>query len=242
MPLHDARGLLDRLNQEESVTEKDYKEQLRAHQLRFLALQRKMSAGKRTLMIVFEGPDAAGKGGAIKRLVEKLDPRIIRVYSIVKPTAEEYRHHYMWRFWNKIPPEGEMAIFDRSWYGRVLVERVEGFATREEWKRAFGEINSFEETLFHGGCIIVKFYLHISKDVQLERFRKREADPAKAWKINDEDWRNREKWDAHNTAAEDMFALTSTRHAPWHLVAANFKWHTRLRVLKTICTRVEKVL
>lgn len=240
MPLHEARGLLDRLDQNQSVDEKVYKDELRQYQLQFLALQRKMVGTKRTLMIVFEGPDAAGKGGAIKRLVEKLDPRAIRVYSIVKPTAEEYRHHYMWRFWSKIPPEGEMAIFDRSWYGRLLVERVEGFATREEWKRAYDEINAFEETLFHGGCTIVKLYLHISKEEQLARFKKREADPAKAWKINDEDWRNREKWDEHNIAAEDMFARTSTRHAPWQLIAANFKWHTRVRVLKALCSRLER--
>jgi polyphosphate kinase 2 (PPK2 family) len=242
LPLHEARGLLDRLNQNESVEEKIYKEELRTYQLQFLALQRKLATGKGTLMVIFEGPDAAGKGGAIKRLVEKLDPRTIRVYSIVKPTAEEYRHHYLWRFWSKIPAEGEMAIFDRSWYGRVLVERVEGFAAKEDWRRAYDEINAFEETLFHSGCVIVKLYLHITKEEQLERFKKREADPAKAWKINEEDWRNREHWDEHNMAAEDMFARTSTRHAPWHLVAANFKWHTRVRVLKTLCSRLEKVV
>ena len=242
MPVHEARGLLDKLDQAQSVEEKEYKDELRESQLKFLALQRKLVASRNSLMIVFEGPDAAGKGGAIKRIVEKLDPRSIRVYSIVKPTAEEYRHHYMWRFWTKVPPQGEMAIFDRSWYGRVLVERVEEFASRDEWKRAYAEINAFEETLFHGGCLIVKFYLHITKDEQLVRFKKRESDPAKAWKINDEDWRNREHWDDHNVAAEDMFALTSTRHAPWHVVAANFKWHTRIRVLKHLCGRLEKVL
>jgi len=241
-PIEETRGLLDRLDQAQSVTEKEYKEQLRQYQVEFLHLQRKLVAGRNTVMVVFEGPDAAGKGGTIKRMLEKLDPRAIRVYSIVKPTAEEYRHHYMWRFWNKIPPAGELAVFDRSWYGRVLVERVEGFATREEWKRAYDEINAFEETLFHGGCAIVKFYLHITKEEQLERFRKREGDPTKAWKINDEDWRNREKWDEHNLSAEEMFARTSTRHAPWHLVAANFKWHTRVKVLKTLCARLEKIL
>jgi AMP-polyphosphate phosphotransferase len=242
MPAHEVRGLLDRLDQDQSVDETGYKEELREYQLKLLALQRKLVNSRNTLIVVFEGPDAAGKGGAIKRIVEKLDPRNIRVYSIVKPTAEEYRHHYMWRFWTKAPPEGELAIFDRSWYGRVLVERVEGFATREEWKRAYDEINSFEESLFNGRAIIVKLYLHISKEEQLSRFKKREADPAKAWKINDEDWRNREKWDEHNLAAEDMFAKTSMKHAPWQIVAANYKWHTRLRVLKTLCSRVEKVL
>jgi len=241
-PIYEVRGLLERLDQAQSVTAKEYKDQLREYQIEFLNLQRKLITARSKLIVVFEGPDAAGKGGTIKRLVEKLDPRTIRVYSIVKPTAEEYRHHYMWRFWNKIPPDGEMAIFDRSWYGRVLVERVEGFATREEWKRAYDEINAFEETLFHGGCIIAKFYLYISKEEQLARFKKREADPAKAWKTNEEDWRNREKWEAHNMSAEDMFARTSSRHAPWNLVAANFKWHTRLKVLKTLCTRLERVL
>ena len=242
LPLHEARGLLDRLDQDQSVHEKEYKEELKSLQLQFLAIQRKLAGSKQTVMIVFEGPDAAGKGGAIKRLGEKLDPRTIRVYSVVKPTAEEYRHHYMWRFWSKIPPHGEIAIFDRSWYGRVLVERVEAFAEKEEWKRAYDEINAFEETLFHGGCHIVKLYLHITKEEQLSRFKKRENDPAKAWKINDEDWRNREKWDQHNVAAEDTFARTSTRHAPWTLVAANYKWHTRIKVLKTLCSRLEKVL
>ncbi len=240
MPLREVRGLLDRLDQTQSVEEKEYRDQLRHFQFQFLTLQHKLVTGRRSLMVVFEGPDAAGKGGAIKRLVEKLDPRAIRVYSIIKPTAEEYRHHYMWRFWTKVPPEGEMAIFDRSWYGRVLVERVEGFATREQWTRAYDEINAFKETLFNGGCVIVKFYLQITKQEQLARFKKREADPAKAWKINDEDWRNREKWDAHNLAAEDMFARTASRHAPWQVIAANFKWFTRVRVIKTLCTTLEK--
>ena len=175
-------------------------------------------------------------------MTEKLDPRSIRVYSVIKPTEEENRHHYLWRFWTKVPARGELAIFDRSWYGRVLVERVENFATKEEWKRAYDEINHFEEAMHHGGCILVKFYLQITKDEQLSRFRKRESDPAKAWKINDEDWRNREKWELHNEAAEEMFARTSTKWAPWHLVAANFKWHTRLRVLKTVCQRLERNL
>src|SRR5690606_35593818 len=155
------------------------------------------------LIILFEGPDAAGKGGAIKRVVERLDPRLLRVNSIVKPTQEEYLHHYLWRFWSKLPQTGQSVIFDRSWYGRVLVERVEGFATEKEWKRAYGEINDLERMLCDNGAIIVKFYLHISKDEQLMRFRRREADPYKHWKINEEDWRNRRKWNEHNAAAED---------------------------------------
>src|SRR5271154_1109165 len=183
--LNKRRIVLEALDQNKAVEQDYYRVKIKEYQLRLLNLQLALMESKHSLLVVVEGPDAAGKGGAIKRLVEKLDPRTFRVYSIVKPTAEEYRHHYMWRFWNKIPPEGEMAIFDRSWYGRVLVERVEGFANREEWKRAYDEINAFEETLFHGGCVIVKLYLQITKDEQLIRFKKREADPAKAWKIND---------------------------------------------------------
>ena len=178
----------------------------------------------------------------IKRSVEILDPRTIRVYSIVKPTPEEYKHHYMWRFWNKLPQYGDMAIFDRSWYGRVLVERVEGFASKAEWKRAYEEINNFEKLLVDDGTILLKFYLQITKEEQLARFKKREADPYKHWKINAEDWRNREKWDQHNEAAEDMFANTSTKYAPWMLVEANYKWYARLKVIKTIVRKLESEL
>ena len=156
------------------------------------------------------------------------------MHSIIKPTAEEYRFHYLWRFWQKLAPYGHTIIFDRSWYGRVLVERVEGFATEKEWKRAYQEINEFERTLCDDGTVIVKFYLHISKDEQLARFKRREADPYKHWKINDEDWRNRRKWDEHNGAAEDMFEKTSTEWAPWVVIPANFKWAARIKVVKTV--------
>ncbi len=223
-----------------SIDEDDYKPKLKELQLRLLNLTRELAEAHRSLIVVFEGPDAAGKGGAIKRLAERLDPRLLRVHSVVKPTAEEYQHHYMWRFWNKLPPYGQTVIFDRSWYGRVLVERVEGFATEKQWKRAYEEINEFERTLADDGAIIMKFYLHISKDEQLFRFKRREADPYKHWKINDEDWRNRRKWDEHNNAAEDMFEKTSTDDAPWTVVAANYKWFARLRVLKTVVETLER--
>ena len=223
-----------------SVDEGDYKPKLKELQLRLLNLTRELSEVRRSLVVVFEGPDAAGKGGAIKRLAERLDPRLLRVHSIIKPTAEEYQHHYMWRFWNKLPPYGQVVIFDRSWYGRVLVERVEGFATEKEWKRAYEEINEFERTLTDDGAIILKFYLHISKDEQLFRFKRREADPYKHWKINDEDWRNRRKWDEHNAAAEDMFEKTSTEDAPWAVIAANYKWFARIRVLRTVVETLER--
>lgn len=222
------------------LDEDEYKPKLKEAQLALLHWQRELSESKNRLVIVFEGPDAAGKGGAIKRITERLDPRAIRVHSVVKPTTEEYQHHYLWRFWNKLPPAGQTTIFDRSWYGRVLVERVESFATDKEWKRAYQEINDFERTLADDGAIFVKFYLHISKDEQLYRFKRREADPMKHWKINDEDWRNRKKWDEHNEAAEDMFEKTSTEHAPWTVVAANFKWYARLKVVKSVVDAIER--
>src|SRR5208282_1322189 len=156
--------ILDDLDQNKSVDQEEYRIKIKEYQLRLLNLQRALMETKHNLVIVVEGPDAAGKGGAIRRLVEKLDPRTYRVYSIVKPTQEEYRHHYLWRFWNKLPSYGQIAIFDRSWYGRVLVERVEEFCTEKEWRRAYDEINSMEKTLVDGGAVILKFYLHISKE------------------------------------------------------------------------------
>src|ERR1700726_1424962 len=231
--LERRRIFLEALDQSKSVDQEDYRVRLKEYQLRLLNLQRALMESRHNVVVVVEGPDAAGKGGAIKRLVEKLDPRTFRVYSIVKPTQEEYAHHYLWRFWNKLPSYGEIAIFDRSWYGRVLVERVEGFATGAEWKRAYREINEFERLLVDDGTLIVKLYLHISKEEQLERFKRREADPLKHWKITEEDWRNRRKWDEHNEAAQDMFEQTSTPFAPWTVVEANFKWYARLKVLKT---------
>jgi len=232
---------LDALNHD-SIEEAEYKEHLKAEQIRLLRFQRQLSEEKRGIIIVFEGPDAAGKGGAIKRLVERLDPRVVRVYSVIKPTAEEYQHHYMWRFWTKIPSYGQIAVFDRSWYGRVLVERVEKFATENEWQRAYQEINEFERALHDDGTIIVKFYLHITKEEQLIRFRRREQDPFKHWKINDEDWRNRKKWVQHVEAAEDMFQKTSTNYAPWHIVAANYKWHARREVVRIVADTIESNL
>ena len=231
---------LDDLDQEQKVEESTYKAKLKEQQLRLIKLQLKLAENKKhSLLVVVEGPDAAGKGGAVKRLVEKLDPRAMRVYSTVKPTAEEYQRHYLWRFWNRLPPRGEMAVFDRSWYGRVLVERVEGFASDEEWRRAYHEINEFERLLMDDGTVIVKFYFHITKDEQLTRFKRREADPYKSWKISDEDWRNRRKWDEHNTAAEEMFERTSSPGAPWHLVAGNYKWHARLVMLREVNKALE---
>src|SRR5919112_3339447 len=168
--------------------------------------------------ILFEGSDASGKGGAIKRLVSPMDPRHVRVAQFAAPTSDEKRHHFLWRFFPALPGWGGMAVFDRSWYGRVLVERVEGLATREEWTRAYDEINSFERSLVDEGMILVKLWMHISDEEQLKRFKKREQNPLKTWKLTEEDWRNRERRDAYSEAVEDMLARTDQPHAPWHVV------------------------
>ncbi len=241
-PMAKKHVLLDELDQSRSLEVREYKDQLKKSQLRLLKLQSELRERKRSLIVVVEGPDAAGKGGAIRRITEKLDPRQVRVWSITKPTAEEYAHHYLWRFWNKLPAYGETAIFDRSWYGRVLVERAEGFATDAEWRRAYGEINEFERQLTDDGTVLVKLFIHIDKDEQLKRFTARENDPYKHWKICDEDWRNREKWDVHIEAAQDMFAKTSTEAAPWKVIAGNFKWPARVKAAKTVLDRVTDVL
>ena len=186
---------------------------------------------KQPVIIVFEGWDAAGKGGAIKRITEKLDPRGYVVYSISSPQGEDRTRHYLYRFWRRLPERGQIAIFDRSWYGRVLVERVEGFASEAEWKRAYREINSFERQLREFGVILVKFWIHISREEQLRRFEERKAVGYKAWKLTDEDWRNREKWEAYQEAVEQMLVKTSTGTAPWALVEGNDKYWARTRVL-----------
>ncbi len=235
------KSRLDCLDLDKQIREKsDYREKLRALQLKLLHAQRLLQETPKNLVLVFEGPDAAGKGGVIKRMTERLDPRLVRVWSVVKPTEEEKKHHYLWRFWSKIPGAGETAIFDRSWYGRVLVERVEGFAKKEEWKRAYREINELERTLVDSGSIVLKFFLHITKSEQLRRFERRAADPYKHWKISEEDWRNRRKWNEHLAAAEEMFARTNSRIAPWNLIEGNYKWFARIKVMKLVVKRLEQ--
>jgi polyphosphate kinase 2 (PPK2 family) len=190
--------------------------------------------------VLFEGADASGKGGAIKRLVTELDPRHVRVVQFAAPTPDEKRHQFLWRFWPSLPGWGGMAVFDRSWYGRVLVERVEGFATREQWLRAYDEINGFERTLADDGMILIKFWLHISDDEQLKRFKKREKDPLKSWKLTDDDWRNREKRGEYNQAVEDMVARTSVEpHAEWHLIPGDSKRYARVAVVETVIAEIE---
>ncbi len=244
LKLRDPIGLRKGRSLEEIVHEemspKAYKRDLREAQLELLTWQRRLTETKNNVIVVMEGPDAAGKGGAIKRLVERLDPRLVRVHSIVKPSSDEYERHYLWRFWERIPQYGRLTVFDRSWYGRVLVERVEGFCTPAEWKRAYREINEFERQLLDDGTIIIKFFLFITKDEQLARFKAREADPYKHWKISDEDWRNRRHWKENVAAAEDMLFKTSTERAPWHVIGANYKWNTRVKVVNAVVEALDK--
>jgi AMP-polyphosphate phosphotransferase len=192
------------------------------------------------LVVVFEGWDASGKGGAIKRLTTPLDPRHVRVSQFAAPTADEKRHHFLGRFWPALPGWGGMTVFDRSWYGRVLVERVEGFASEEEWTRAYGEIDDFERGLAQEGAIVVKFWLHVSPEEQLKRFEARAEDPLKSWKLTDEDWRNRDKRPQYEEAVEEMLERTDQPHAPWHVVAGDSKRFARVEVVRLVNEEIEK--
>jgi polyphosphate kinase 2 (PPK2 family) len=194
------------------------------------------------LCVVFEGWDASGKGGSIKRLVDHLDPRHVRVSQFAAPTFDEKRHHFLWRFWPALPGWGGMAVFDRSWYGRVLVERVEGFASREQWTRAYDEIVEFERTLAAEGMILVKLWMHISSREQLRRFNSRADDPLRSWKLTDEDWRNRKKRPAYKDAVEDMLARTDHPAGQWHVIAGDDKATARVAVVETVCSAVEAAL
>ncbi|MEM6733185.1 MAG: PPK2 family polyphosphate kinase [Myxococcota bacterium] len=215
-------------------SKKAYHEELAELQLTLLRIQQAYHAERRRAVLVFEGWDAGGKGGAIRRMTEKLDPRAIRAHAIAAPTAEEQGRHYLYRFWQRVPSPGRIAVFDRSWYGRVLVERVEGFASKSEWKRAYAEINEFEHTLIDDGVRVAKLFLHISADEQLRRFEQRLNDPYKRWKLTSEDIRNRERWDEYESAIDEMIEKTSTVAAPWTLVPGNHKWHARLAVLRRV--------
>ncbi len=237
---------LDMLDLTPRLGRKEYEKELAALQRRWLQLRLHVGGQMGTgelgpgLLFVFEGSDAAGKGGAIKRLVERLDPRHYRVSSFAKPTFDEKRHPFLWRFYPYVPGHGGMSVFDRSWYGRVLVERVEGFATDEEWGRAYEEIVNFEHTNSLEGVIIVKFWLQISAEEQLRRFEDRQNDPLRRWKITDEDWRNRKKADQYALASEEMFERTDHHLAPWDLISGEQKRHARVQVLATAIKRVEQ--
>ncbi len=234
--------LLSSLDMSLQLQKSDYKKQLKECQARLNQLHRKALKKKISTILLFEGPDAAGKGGAIRRITAALDARHYQVIPIAAPTDEERAHHYLWRFWRHLSRAGRINIFDRSWYGRVLVERVEGFASETEWKRAFAEINEFEEQLTDHGILLLKYWVHISKDEQLERFKAREQTPHKRWKLTEEDWRNREKWDDYESAVNDIVEHTSTHTAPWVLVEGNDKRFSRVKVISTFCDRLEAML
>jgi AMP-polyphosphate phosphotransferase len=236
---------LDELDLSQKLSREEADRRLVEAQERLLALRLVLGGlvGERGIgppvCVVFEGWDASGKGGAIRRLVERLDPRHVRVVQYAAPTYDEKRHHWLSRFWPALPGWGGMAVLDRSWYGRVLVERVEGFASEDEWRRAYEEIDAFERMLVDGGAILIKFWLHISSKEQLERFEARERDPLKRWKLTDEDWRNRKKRKAYKRAIDDMVERTSTEWAPWHLVEADSKRFARVKVVETVNAAIE---
>lgn len=233
-------GVLSGVDLTKTLTNKEYKSKLDALQKRLEVLHSELYRLRIPVVICFEGWDAAGKGGAIKRLTSHMDPRGYQVNPTASPNDSEKAHHYLWRFWNNMPKAGHIAIFDRTWYGRVMVERIEGFCSEEEWRRAYQEINEMEENLTNSGCIVLKFWLHIDKDEQERRFKERMEDPAKQWKITDEDWRNREKWDEYERAVDEMLVRTSTTYAPWEIVEANSKYYARVKVLKTVVDAMEK--
>lgn len=235
-------SLLGSMDLDGRLAKEDYRRQKSEYQGRLSRLTRKLRSERRSSIVVFEGWDASGKGGVIRRITPAMDARNYRVIPIAAPTDEEKAHHYLWRFWRQLPRDGKVTIYDRSWYGRVLVERVEGYACREEWMRAYSEINDFEEDLTEHGIVLLKFWLHISKDEQLRRFEDRKNTAYKRYKITDEDYRNREKWHLYEQAVDEMVTRTSTEYAPWHLIPANDKYHARIEVFRRICRAYEKAL
>jgi polyphosphate kinase 2 (PPK2 family) len=237
--LKEMETVLDKVDLDQSLKRKEYEEQLKEYQVRLRELEYQCYDERRPVIVSYEGWDAAGKGGNIRRVTECLDPRGYSVVPIAAPKGDDATHHYLWRFWRQIPKAGHLAIFDRTWYGRVLVERVEGFCSEAEWRRAFQEINEFELSLTNFGMILVKFWIHISKEEQLRRFKEREKIEYKQFKITEEDWRNREKWDAYRQAVVDMIQNTSTTYAPWTIVEANDKLWARIRALRAIVEAIE---
>ena len=234
--------ILGTLDMSKSMAKSDYQKDLKKYQAELSVLCRQAEERKISAVLVFEGPDAAGKGGAIRRITAPMQAYNYQVIPIAAPTDEEAAHHYLWRFWRQLPLAGRVLIFDRSWYGRELVERVEGFACEEEWKRAFAEINDFEDQLIDHGIVLVKYWIQISKEEQHVRFKAREETPHKRWKLTEEDWRNREKWDDYELAVNDIIQHTSTIVAPWTLVEGNDKRYARIKVIRTLCQRLKEAM
>ena len=241
-PKKNQERILDKIDLTKSITDKEYKEELQFYQNMLSSLGHRMYLKSRSAVIVFEGTDASGKGGSIKRLIEKLDPRSYKVVSVSAPSKEELLQHYLYRFYNKMPKNGHITIFDRSWYGRVLVERIENFCTEAEWRRAYKEINDMEFHLNNHGTIIIKLLAQISKEEQLLRFNERQVNVLKQHKITDEDWRNREKWDQYQEAFEDMLRNTNTDYARWNIIESNQKKFARVKVLRYVVSILEENL
>lgn len=224
------------------LTDEEYREKLKPLQKELRELHNKLYRKKIPLIIAYEGWDAAGKGGNIKRISSALDCRGYEVFPIASPTKEEKNRHFLWRFYNRLPKTGHVAIFDRTWYGRVMVERLEGFCSENDWQRAYNEINEFEKDLTDWGAIVIKFWVQIDKDTQLERFTLRQNTPEKQWKITEEDWRNREKWDLYEGAIDEMIAKTSTSFAPWYVLESNDKKYARIKALEIVIEEIKKAL
>jgi len=237
-----SSSVLDKIDLSQSLTRSEYDASLKECQRRIREIEHEVYLKRLPVILVYEGWDAAGKGGNIRRLVQGMDPRGYEVIPIAAPNDVEKAHHYLWRFWMRLPKAGHIAIFDRSWYGRVMVERIEGFCTEEEWKRAYREINEMEQHLVNFGTVLIKFWIQIDKEEQLQRFEARQSIPHKEWKITDEDWRNREKWDQYKAAVDEMLYRTSTSYAPWTIVESNSKWYARTKALRTVIEEVEKHL
>jgi len=225
-----------------TFSQEEYDRLLVYHQVALFRLAYQVYVQQKPVIILFEGWDAAGKGGAIRRITEKLDPRGFLVLATAAPKGDEATHHYLWRFWTRLPEAGQIVIFDRSWYGRVMVERVEGFASEAEWKRAYREINYFERQLVDFGTVLFKFWLHIDQEEQLRRFESRANDKLRSWKLTDEDWRNREKWDLYEEAVNDMLVKTSTISAPWTIIEGNSKLYARIKILRTLVEKLSQEL
>ena len=240
-----ALGKVEKISQmewREALPQEEYKERMAALRQRISLLHNEIYVKRLPVIVCYEGWDAAGKGGNIKRLTRALDPRGYEVFPIAAPDRTELNHHYLWRFCNRLPKAGHVAVFDRSWYGRVMVERIEGLCPQERWERAYGEINEFEYELFRWGAVILKFFLNIDKDEQLRRFEERRDTPEKQWKLTEEDWRNREKWEQYETAIDEMTARTSTDFAPWHIIPSNDKKYARIRAMELFAEAVERRL
>ena len=239
-PLVSMPKLADVTLDDKTLTEEAYKKELDRLQAELLELHYRLYRKKIPVVIAYEGWDAAGKGGNIKRIAGALDPRGYEVHPIASPEPHDKARHFLWRFWTRLPKTGHIAIFDRTWYGRVMVERLEGFCSENDWQRAYNEINEFERELTDWGAVVIKFWVQIDKQTQLERFTERQNTPEKQWKITDEDWRNREKWDLYEAAVNEMLQKTSTAFAPWHILESNDKKYARIKALKIVTEEIRK--